>query len=274
MGRLGDGLEVNWSVLGEWTEAFQAIIHAGHMDVFTSYAETAAVVAQHSLMLYQGYLKGIPLPNGASVQRPSGNLARRATLAEPGYLDFRLENDAEYAEAIEKGTQERDMKKILPTAPKARRAKDGSLYLIIPFRHGTQQDSVGMRPMPETVWRAAQKLKRSSIVGTREEVSGTGHKVQRNVYNWGGSLTGKALSSLGLSYKEQNRFEGMYKFGEKGHSSYVTFRVMSEKSSGWIIPARPGLFPAKTAAEEAYRDGKDALSSALLDDLMRLSGLG
>lgn len=274
MGRLGDGLQVDWDVLGDWTDSLQAIIQGGHLDVFSSYTETAAVVAQHSLMLYQGYLKGIPLPNGASVQHPSGNLAKRATLAEPSFLDFRLENDAEYAEAVETGTRERDMKKILPTAPKARRSKDGSLYLIIPFRHGTQQNAVGLRPMPETVWRAAQKLKRSAIVGSYPEVSATGHNVHRNVYDWGGSLTGKALAALGLSYKEQNRYQGMYKFGEQGHSSYVTFRVLSEKSRGWVIPARPGLFPAKTAAEEAYRDGKSALSGALLEDLLRLSGLG
>lgn len=274
MSRPGEGLQIDWDVLSDWTDSLQAIIQGGHLDVFTSYAETAAVVASHSLMLYQGYLKGIPLPNGASVQHPTGNLARRATLAEPGYLDFRLENDAEYAEAVEKGTQERDMKKILPTAPKARRSKEGALYLVIPFRHGTQQDSVGMQPMPQTVWHAAEKMKRSAITGTRPEVSATSHSVQRNTYSWGGSLSAKALAGMGLSFKEQNRYQGMYKFGQAGHSSYVTFRVMSEKSAGWIIPARPGLFPAKIAAEEAYRDGKDALSGALLEDLLRMSGLG
>lgn len=274
---LQDGINIEWGILAEWSDALQAIVQGGHLDIFTAYAETSAVVASHSLMLYQGYLKGMPLPNGTSVQRPSGNLAKRATLAEPSFLDFRLENDAEYAEAVEKGTKQRDMKEMLPTAKKARRAKDGSLYLIIPFRHGSQEDSVGLAPMPQTVYQLAKKLQRSSVVGHKMEMSGTGFMVQRNVYNPGytkNALTVGQLAASGHSFKQQNRYQGMYKFGAVGHSSYVTFRVMSEKSSGWILPARPGLFPAKNAAEEAFKDSKGALTDALLEDLLRLSGLG
>ena len=33
-------------------------------------------------------------------------------------------------------------------------------------------------------------------------------------------------------------------------SSYLTFRVMSEKSSGWIVGARPGLYLAKKVADD------------------------
>jgi hypothetical protein len=268
------GLDVDWAVLSDWSESLQAIIQGGHLDVFTSYAETAGVVATHALVLYQGYLKGNPLPNGSAVQRPSGNLARHASLDEPSFLDFRLENPESYAEAIEKGTRERDMKEVLATAPKARRAKDGSLYLIIPMRHGTQSDSVGLKPMPQTVYKMAKALQRSSVTGHRMEMSGTGFMVQRNTYNWGGKLTQKALQESGHSFKEQNQFQGMYKFGNAGHSSYMTFRILSSKSAGWVIPARPGLFPARTAAEEAYQDGKEHLAAALLEDLLRLSGLG
>jgi len=268
-----DGLDVDWSVLADWSESLQAIVQGGNLDVFTSYTETAGVVATHSLVLYQSYLKGAPLPNGSAVQRPSGNLARHASLAEPSFLDFRLENPESYAEAIEKGTRARDMKEMLATAPKARRAKDGSLYLIIPMRHGSQEDAVGLKPMPQTVYAMAKKLQRSSVTGHRMEMSATGFMVQRNTYNWGAKLTQKALQESGHSFKEQNQFQGMYKFGNKGHSSYMTFRVISSKSTGWIIPARPGLFPARTAAEEAYRDGKEHLGMALLDDLLRLSGL-
>jgi hypothetical protein len=268
-----DGLEVEWGALSGWSETLQAIVQGGHLDVFTSYAETAGVVATHALILYQGYLKGNPLPNGSAVQRPSGNLARHASLDEPSFLDFRLENPESYAEAIEKGTRERDLKEMLATAPKARRAKDGSLYLIIPMRHGTQENSVGLKPMPQTVYAMAKSLQRSSVTGHRMEMSATGFMVQRNTYNWGNKLTQKALQESGHSFKDQNRFQGMYKFGNVGHSSYMTFRVLSSKSTGWVLPARPGLFPARTASEEAYQDGKEHLGLALLDDLLRLSGL-
>jgi len=274
MAALGDGIKVEWPVLLEWSQALQAIVQAGHLDVFTAYAETSSVVASHSLSLYQGYLKGMPLPNGSAIQRPSGNLAKAATLREADFLDYRLENDQSYAEAVEKGTQERDMKKMLPTAPKARRAKDGSLYLIIPFRHGVP-GTVGMKPMPQKVYAMAASMKKSRVTGHYMEPSATqaGVLVQRNSYKWGGRLKAADLAAAGASFKEQNRFSGMVRFGNTGHGSYMTFRVISEKSKGWIIPARPGLWPARTAAEQAWQDGKGALADALLEDLLRLAGL-
>ena len=33
-------------------------------------------------------------------------------------------------------------------------------------------------------------------------------------------------------------------------SAYMTFRVMSDKSSGWIVPAKPGLYLAKNVANQ------------------------
>ncbi len=271
---LGDGLKIDWPVLMEWADALQAIVQEGHLDIFTSYAETASVVAEHSLVLYKGYLKGWPLPNGAAVQRPSGNLAAHAALEESAYLDFRLVNPESYAEAVEKGTKERDMKLSLPNAPKARRAKDGSLYLIIPFRHGTP-GTVGLRPMPARVHAMAQHLKPSKVTGHFMEPSVTrpGEQVQRNRYKWGGRLSAGELAAAGLSFKAQSRYAGMVKFGAAGHASYMTFRVMSEKSKGWVLPALPGIWAARTAAEEAYKDGKGALADALMEDLLRLAGL-
>lgn len=268
------GLVVDWPVLLQWSETLQAIIQGGHLDVFTAYAETGAVVAQHSLTLYQGYLKGHTLPNGSAVQHPSGNLAKHAELAANGFLDWSLKNDESYAEAVERGTKERDMKEALAKSDKARRSKDGHLYLIIPFRHGTQ-GSIGLRPMPMRVQQMAQALKPSKVSGhfTEPSVHGNGVMVQRNSYKWGGRLSASSLSDAGLSFKMQSRYAGMVRFGNKGHHSYMTFRVMSEKSSGWVIPARPGLWPAKTAAESAFQDGKGALADALLEDLLRLSGI-
>lgn len=268
------GLVVDWPILLQWSETLQAIIQGGHLDVFTSYAETGAVVAQHSLTLYQGYLKGHLLPNGSAVQHPSGNLAKHAELSSDGFLDWSLKNDESYAEAIERGTKERDMKEALAKSDKARRSKDGTLYLIIPFRHGTH-GSIGLHPMPMRVQQMAQGLKKSRVTGhfVEPSVHGNGVSVQRNTYKWGGRLTSSGLADAGLSFKMQSRYAGMVRFGNKGHTSYMTFRVMSEKSSGWVIPARPGLWPAKVAAETALQDGKGALSDALLEDLLRLSGI-
>lgn len=268
-------IRIEWNVLEEWIPALEQIVKSGQLEAFSTYAETAGVVASHSLSLYQGYLKGMPLPNGAALQRVSGNLAKGARLEEPDFLDFRLENSVAYAEAIENGTAERDLKAMLKTAKKARRAKDGSLYLIIPMRHGVP-GSIGLPPMPASIHGMAQKLERSRIVGTKMELSGTGHMVQRNIYNKGyskNSLTVDQIQGAGGSLRDQNRYQGMYKFGKAKHTSYITFRVISEKSKGWVIPARPGLFPARTAATQAFTDGKSLLAEALTDDILRMAGL-
>lgn len=265
-------IEIDWNVLQEWAPTLQTIISSGNLDLFTSYAGVSQQVAAHALDTYRGYLLGQPLPNGASIQSPSGNLAKGAALAEKGFLDYYLENPVAYAEAVEKGVQQRDLKEMLPTAKKARRAKDGSLYLIIPFRHGTQ-GSIGIKPMPARIQAMAQALSRSKVKGHKQELSGTGHMVTRNTYAWGDRLTVAQIQAAGGSFREQNRFQGMYKFGNARHTSYVTFRVMSQKSPGWVVPARPGIWAARSAAEVARKDGEGLLNEALLDDLLRIAGI-
>jgi hypothetical protein len=263
-------IEIDWKVLQDWAPALQNIISAGHLDMFTSYAAVSEQVAAHALETYRGYLLGQPLPNGAAVQHPSGVVAKGAELAEKGFLDYYLENPVPHAESLEKGVQQRDMKDCLPTAKKARRAKDGSLYLIIPFRHGAP-GSVGMAPMPARIHAMAQALSRSKVTGHRQETSGTGFDVTRNTYKWGGKITTSQIQDAGGTFKSQNRFSGMYKFGNARHTSYVTFRVMSSKSPGWIIPARPGIWAARTAVQVATQDGQGLLNEALAEDLLRIS---
>jgi hypothetical protein len=265
-------LEIDWNVLGDWLPTLGTIISGLQLDAFVSYAETSGVVAQHSLDTYRGYLLGQPLPNGASIQHPSGNLAKGAELNEKGYLDYFLENPVSYAEAVEKGVKARDLKDMLPTAKKARRAKDGTLYLIIPFRHGTP-GTVGLHPMPARIHAMALELYRSRVKAGHMEMSGTGYMVKRHSYNWGSKLTVQQIQDAGLPFKAQNRYQGMYKFGNARHTSYITFRVMSQKSAGWVVPARPGIWAARTAVQVALEDGKDLLTNAAMDDIMRICGL-
>jgi hypothetical protein len=265
-------IDVDWNVLQDWIPALQTIITGLHVDAFTSYAETSQVVAQAALDSYRGYLLGQPLPNGASIQHPSGTLAKGAVLAEKGFLDYFLENPISYAESVEKGVRQRDMKEMLPTSKKTRKSKDGTLYLIIPFRHGTP-GTTGLNAMPPRIHAMAMELSRSKVTGSHMEKSGTGYMVSRSNYKWGSKLSVAQIQSSGGSFKEQNRFQGMYKFRNARHTSYVTFRVMSQKSAGWVIPARPGIWAAKTAVQVAMEDGKGLLAQALLEDIMRIGGI-
>ncbi len=90
-----------------------------------------------------------------SLKRVSGEYAKAISEglvypAEGGDLTGRVSADTPYAQAIEQGQPARDMKPGLLSGTKARRGKDGSIYNIIPFRHGTP-GAVTLKQMPTEI---------------------------------------------------------------------------------------------------------------------------
>ena len=171
-------------------------------------------------------------------------------------------SDYKHAEEIETGRPARDLKKMLGTSLKVRLTSKGSRYLIIPFRHGTPGNNAHGPSMPQHVHDIAKDLKPSKVTGQKQRLSGTGAMdtktkkyltVNQNTYSWGGRLP---AGSMGPNMKgKSDRFAGMVKFdtstpGGAKSSSYMTFRVMSENSKGWIIPPQPGLHLAENVAKE------------------------
>ena len=194
-----------------------------------------------------------------------------------------IESDYQHAQAIETGRPPRDLKKMLDTSHKVRRTKDGRRFLVIPFRHNTPGND-GLGPaMPQHVYDVASKLIPSKVVGTGLRRAGeiTSARIGRGMtplgenrqrrspylsdiktrgpvmvtkrnYQWGERL---GAGSMGPNPRGKvDRFAGMVRFdtsaGGKRYSTYMTFRTMMEGSSGWIIPAKPGLYLAKKVAEE------------------------
>ena len=200
-----------------------------------------------------------------------------------------VETDYRYAQDIETGRPARDLKQMLNTSMKVRRTKDGTRFLIIPMRHN-------LSSMPSHVAGAAKKLSASSIVGQGQRRAGEltsaafGHgmtamsetrqrrnpfakdigtrkdvMVTKNFYNWGAKL---AAGSMGPNAKgKTDRFAGMYRFdtnaGKAKSSAYLTFRVMSEKSKGWIVPAQPGQRIARDVATEMQPVAEEFLHQAV-----------
>jgi hypothetical protein len=85
---------------------------------------------------------------------------------------------------------------------------------------------------------------------------------------------------MNLSEKQVSRMAGMVRFRNPKpkkagqHTQFLTFRVMSEKSSGWKMPEQPGRWPARTVAdqmrpiaEEEFRQAAEADIRAFLDRL-------
>lgn len=173
--------------------------------------------------------------------------------------------DYKHAPEIETGRPPRDLKKMLDTSMKVRVSKKGVRYLIIPFRHGVPGSNTN--PMPPDIYRQAKALTASTVVGQTKRLSGADAwdiktrkpaMVNQNIYKWGGRLTGDNIP--------RNQ-QGMVRFntstpGTK-RSTYLTFRVMSQKSSGWIVPAQPGQFIAKKVADEMRPKAEAAFAEAV-----------
>lgn len=146
---------------------------------------------------------------------------------------------------VENGWPGGDMRAWMLRSPKAKTAKDGSRYLIVPFRHGTPDTggrNVG-RAMPQSIYDVAKKLK-----GTKTDATGK--------RSWGGRLhlglrmSDEARKILGEKEKPWHTtsiYTGMVRnhktYERASQSTYGTFRVISSKSRdprSWI---HPGLVP-------------------------------
>lgn len=179
-----------------------------------------------------------------------------------------IESDYKYAQDIETGRPPRDLKKMLNTSMKVRTSKKGVRYLIIPFRHNTPGNSATAQAMPQAVYQQAKMLTLSAIVGHGRRLSGTGAwsiktkapaTVRQRNYSWGGRLEGENVPKNMQGMVRMNTATGE---GKKS-SAYLTFRVMSERSRGWIIPAQQGQYIAKKVADEMRPKAGEAFAEAV-----------
>lgn len=160
-------------------------------------------------------------------------------------------SDSPLAEQFENGFEPRDLKQMLNTSSRTRTSKDGSKYLIIPFRHNTPGNSAHAPAMPENVYAIAQSLTPSSVTGMGKRLSATGASVPQASYNWGSRLgAGLVQANPGHS---TDIYAGMVRFdtssGNQKSSAYLTFRVMTSKQAGkWLVPAKPGKNIARDVA--------------------------
>lgn len=183
--------------------------------------------------------------------------AKTITYRMTGSFSAVVESDYRYAQDIETGRPPRDLKKMLDTSMKVRTTTKGTRYLIIPFRHSA-----------DTAPTAAKQMSMSTIVGHARRVSGTGAysiktqapaTVRQRKYNWGDRLAGPDIPKNQQGMVRMNTATGE---GKKS-SAYLTFRVMSEKSKGWIIPAQPGQHIAQGVQQEMQPVAETILSEAI-----------
>lgn len=197
------------------------------------------------------------------------------TTHQVGPYAWEIVNDYKYVEDIENGRPAYDLKVMLRTSLKVRTSKKGVRYLIIPFRHNTPGNTALAGPMSPGVYAEAKELAPSRISGRTTRRSGTGAydidsrkpiRVGQRKYVWGDRLPAGLTPKLKPQHKSDPT-AGMVKMQANGGSTYLTFRVMTENSTGWIIPARPGYFIAKMVAASLQRTAEKDMPEAIARDL-------
>lgn len=259
-------------------------------DILSNLAHAVEHIAQSAHAQWVAYASGAPLPDGRVIGTRTGTYLRSIQLDRRGDFEWEVFADAPHADAIEAGMPARDLKTMLNTSFKVRVTKDGKRYLIIPFRWGTPGTvTFGKNVMPSSVhrlWTGVNKLQSSMIVGHSRRLSGTGawsvktHQpvtVRQRHYLWGDRVTGGQLKQAGVTGQQARHMQGMVRMDRPGgrHSQFMTFRVMSEDSSGWLAPARPGYWPARTVAEKVEAEAERLFVAAVEADVRQwLGGLG
>ena len=170
--------------------------------------------------------------------------------------DFHARVSTDYAKAseIENGRPARDLKLMLNTSMKVRMSKKGTRYLIIPFQHNVPDSGALAPSMPDDIYQLASQLAPSRVIGMGRRVSGNGAwstssrapaTVPQRQYSWGDRLDFNNENTWMNAPNASRRYQGMVRFDTSGlgakRSTYLTFRVMSENSKGWIVPGKPGL---------------------------------
>lgn len=266
-------LSIAWLNLDSVRAELEAVVMG--LGVWQNTRDALEGYVEDAHATYVSYLQGQPIPGKGAIKRPTGILAKAAYRDKRGLLTWAIGNAAPYAKAIEEGAPEYDMKKNLATAPKARQAKDGHRYLIIPFRHGVE-NTVRLKAMPRAVYALAKTMAHSRALGsptTRQ--SATGWTVPKFTYQWQDRLgSKKALAAAGFSMAEAKRFAGMVRMGKNGQTTYLTFRVMSEKSApgSWMRPATAAMAPLQTALEVSWVRARPEIERALEADLREMLG--
>lgn len=175
-----------------------------------------------------------------------------------------VSSDHQAVVELESGRPTRDLKKMLQTSSRTKVSAAGKKYLSIPFRHGTAGHNALSPALPRDVHKLATMMGPSEITGRTTRLNAHGVLVPQSVHRWDkkgdefkrgkkrylstGALPSGLAAKLQPSHKS-DPYAGMRRFKtENGASQYLTFRVMHEDSTGWIVPAKPGQHIAKAIA--------------------------
>jgi hypothetical protein len=240
---------------------------------------TVAKVCEEYALLHQAqwqtYAAGGVMPNGKRLKNRTGEYLRSIDLVQKGTFSWVCQSTLPYAKMIEEGAPAFDMHRYLQTSAKVRISQKGRRYLIIPFRHGTPGTVGFSSVMSPEVYKMARALAPSRItsvlrlpnqIGLYEISTRQPLLIPRNTYHWGNRLPA-GLGPKKHAHHKTDLYAGLVRMKtEGGGTQYMTFRVMSEGSGGWIQPAKAGQYPNKQIANQLEAPFKQAVQAAAVAD--------
>lgn len=193
-----------------------------------------------------------------------------------------VESNYKHAQAIETGRPAYDLKQMLNTSTKVRRTEKGKRFLVIPMRHNVAKlQAAGL-------YDHAKSLEASTVTGQGQRASGEvthlspksgmskagkqspflsnpktkgAMMVPQNSYAWGQRLS-KADAGEHKWAQNLYRFNTSTPGGGKS-SAYMTFRIMIEGQTGWVIPAQPGQHLARKVTQRMQPKAQAAFAQAI-----------
>lgn len=180
-----------------------------------------------------------------------------------------------YASDIENGRPARDLKEMLNSSPKTRLTAKGKRYMIIPFRHQTPGATALGRPMPAAIYMQAKALAPSVTTGITQRkthldfwslATRNQHTIAKLKTKWGDRLDA-GLAGKFAPHHRTDPYAGMVRLragtGKRQSSVYLTFRVMTEDSKGWIVAPQPGQHIARNIAIDIQPKFEQAMTEAV-----------
>jgi len=151
-----------------------------------------------------------------------------------------------YIDLIENGVKAWSIKEALLAGKAAKRNEMlyGTVFVRVPFR-----------------WRTPEKAEAS----TKGKFTGT---LPKEVFEEFKSLN-KIGKRLGAEF---GRMAGLTKLGGPLHSQYMTFRTVSEKSTGWLYPSKSGVpvfETVKKKIEAMIEDAIERIIEGFIQDLQQ-----
>jgi hypothetical protein len=167
-------------------------------------------------------------------------------------VEIYADEDNKFVNFAEEGIKRFDMKPGLINGPHSRQGKNGR-YNIVFFRKGVP-GTQHIQNMAQTTYKKIQKLSKEDII-KRYKTMGIGNIIQM-----------KTKKVKARSKTKTSGFD-IQKIGSRNHTQYGNFRVVTQRSVGWIYPGIQGIKVFSIVSRKIQSKVKKILQDGLTLDL-------